>query len=79
VFFVGVDRAMNRKGMTTAVALALVAALGCSRAAQGPMLAGGREVKSWLADLHDGQPECGAGRCSSWVMSAMPIPLRRRA
>lgn len=47
---------MNRNGMRAAVALALVAALGCSRAAQGPMLAGGREVKSWLADLHDAQP-----------------------
>ena len=38
------------------MSLVLFAALGCSPTEQGPMLAGGREVKSWVADLHDPNP-----------------------
>lgn len=29
---------------------------GCNREERGPILAGGREVKSWLADLRDPRP-----------------------
>jgi HEAT repeat protein len=29
---------------------------GCHRDERGPVLSGGREVKSWLADLHDPKP-----------------------
>lgn len=48
---------MNRNGMRTAVVIVLLAASGCSREERGPLLAGGREVKSWLADLHDPKPQ----------------------
>jgi HEAT repeat protein len=34
----------------------LLAASGCNKAERGPILAGGREVKSWVADLHDPKP-----------------------
>lgn len=37
-----------------AVALTLVA--GCSKEDRGPLLIGGRELKSWLTDLHDLKP-----------------------
>ena len=43
----------NTKCMRIAIAVALLTASGCARDDRGPMLAGGREVKSWLADLHD--------------------------
>jgi HEAT repeat protein len=36
-----------------AITVALLTASGCSREERGPMLAGGREVKSWVADLRD--------------------------
>jgi HEAT repeat protein len=39
------------------VALALLMAWGCSGKEQGPMLAGGREVKSWVAAAHDPKPQ----------------------
>jgi HEAT repeat protein len=55
--FVGVDEAMYRNATGTAVAIALFGACGCARTEQGPILAGGREVKSWLADLHDRKPQ----------------------
>lgn len=32
-------------------------ASGCSRSEQGPPLAGGREVRSWIADLRDPKPQ----------------------
>jgi HEAT repeat protein len=35
----------------------LLAASGCNREEKGPILAGGREVKSWVADLHDPKPQ----------------------
>jgi HEAT repeat protein len=35
----------------------IAAASGCSHEPQGPILAGGREVKSWIADLHDPKPQ----------------------
>ena len=35
----------------------LLAASGCNREERGPILAGGREVKSWVADLHDPKPQ----------------------
>lgn len=62
-FLLGVAEAMYRNQMTTAVALALTAValalivfVGCYRDEHAPMLAGGREVKSWLAALHDPDP-----------------------
>jgi len=30
---------------------------GCAREERGPILAGGRELKSWLADLHSPRPQ----------------------
>jgi HEAT repeat protein len=36
---------------------ALVIFSGCKKEEQGPILAGGREVKSWVADLHDPKPQ----------------------
>jgi HEAT repeats len=44
----------NRTGMTIMVALLTVS--GCNKEERGPILAGGREVRSWLADLHDRKP-----------------------
>ena len=37
-------------GLGIAIVLALLA--GCGGPERGPVLAGGREVKSWIADLH---------------------------
>jgi HEAT repeat protein len=48
---------MTRSGNKTVVALAMFSVCGCSREERGPMLAGGREVKSWLAALHDPKPQ----------------------
>jgi len=46
---------------TTAIALALVATItgqsGCGREELGPILSGGRELKSWIADLHNPRPQ----------------------
>jgi HEAT repeat protein len=36
--------------------LAIIAP-GCGSEAKGPMLSGGREVKSWVAALHDPKPQ----------------------
>jgi hypothetical protein len=47
----------NTKCTRMAIVVALLTASGCSREERGPMLAGGREVKSWLADLHDPKPQ----------------------
>jgi HEAT repeat protein len=41
---------------TATVMIVLLAALGCQREESGPVLTGGRELKSWLADLHDPKP-----------------------
>jgi HEAT repeat protein len=35
----------------------LAASPGCGREERGPILAGGREVKSWVADLHSPRPQ----------------------
>jgi HEAT repeat protein len=49
-------RTATSPSSTIAVLLSIVAAAaalpGCGREEQGPILAGGREVKSWVADLH---------------------------
>jgi HEAT repeat protein len=34
-----------------------VSGLGCSREERGPLLAGGRELKSWVVALHDPKPQ----------------------
>jgi HEAT repeat protein len=47
---------MDRTQMIV-VALLLLSAAGCSGEPRGPILAGGREVKSWVADLNDPQPK----------------------
>ncbi len=53
--------AAMRLTTTTAIALALVATMtslsGCGREERGPILSGGREVKSWIADLHNPRPQ----------------------
>ncbi len=53
--------AVMRLTTTTAIALALVATMtslsGCGREERGPILSGGREVKSWIADLHNPRPQ----------------------
>jgi HEAT repeat protein len=54
-------RAAMRSTTTTAIALALAATItslsGCGREERGPILSGGREVKSWIADLHNPRPQ----------------------
>jgi hypothetical protein len=49
---------MNRRlrFALVATALAFAFASGCGGEPRGPMLSGGREVKSWLAALHDPKP-----------------------
>jgi hypothetical protein len=47
----------NTKCTRMAIVVVMLTASGCSREERGPMLAGGREVKSWLADLHDPKPQ----------------------
>jgi HEAT repeat protein len=37
--------------------IALAATVGCGGEERGPILAGGREVKSWIADLRDRKPQ----------------------
>ena len=53
--------AAMRLTTTTAIALALVATItnlsGCGREEGGPILSGGREAKSWIADLHNPRPQ----------------------
>ena len=53
--------AAMRLTTTTAIALALVATItslsGCGREERGPILSGGREVKSWIANLHNPKPQ----------------------
>lgn len=46
----------NKKCAGIAIAVALLTASGCGREERGPVLAGGREVKSWVTDLHDPKP-----------------------
>jgi HEAT repeat protein len=54
-------RAAARLMTTTVVVAAFLAMIsilpGCGGENRGPILAGGREVKSWIADLHDPKPE----------------------
>jgi HEAT repeat protein len=39
------------------IAIGLSAMVGCGGEERGPLLAGGREVKSWVADLHHPKPQ----------------------
>jgi HEAT repeat protein len=48
---------MNRKRTGVFGAITVLVIAGCSANERGPILAGGREVKSWLADLHSPQPQ----------------------
>jgi HEAT repeat protein len=47
----------NRVSTTVAVAIALLTVSGCDQEERGPLLAGGREVSSWVAELHDKKPQ----------------------
>ena len=44
---------MNRFQTAMLVLIAFLTVTGCNREERGPVLAGGREVKSWLTDLHN--------------------------
>jgi hypothetical protein len=48
---------MNRNRTWLTVMITLLAVSGCNQEERGPILAGGREVKSWVADLHDPKPQ----------------------
>ena len=54
-------RAATCPATATAIVLAIVAAItvlpGCGSEERGPILSGGREVKSWIADLHNPKPQ----------------------
>jgi HEAT repeat protein len=39
------------------IMITLLTVSGCNKEERGPILAGGREVKSWVADLHDPKPQ----------------------
>ena len=47
---------MNRYGTGMTLVIAIWTVSGCNREERGPILAGGRELKSWLTDLHDPKP-----------------------
>jgi hypothetical protein len=53
----GLRKIMNRNGIGTTLLIGLVTISGCSRDERGPILAGGREVKSWVAELVDPNPQ----------------------
>lgn len=44
---------MKRNEILTAFTVAALMLSGCNKEERGPILSGGREVKSWLAELHD--------------------------
>jgi HEAT repeat protein len=44
--------ATNRTGIAAALLSAIVILPGCGGEGRGPILSGGREVKSWIVDLH---------------------------
>ena len=48
---------MNRNRTRATLVIALLTVSGCNREERGPILAGGREVKSWIADLRDPKPQ----------------------
>jgi HEAT repeat protein len=47
----------RRAAAVAAVVLASAIVSGCAREERGPLLVGGRELKSWLADLHNPRPQ----------------------
>jgi HEAT repeat protein len=52
------QRTRARASRTVLIVLFGTAALpGCGGQERGPILAGGREVKSWVADLHNPKPQ----------------------
>lgn len=48
---------MRRSWAGITVISVLMTTSGCNREERGPILAGGREVKSWILDLHDSKPQ----------------------
>jgi HEAT repeat protein len=49
-------RALSRRTVLTAL-FGTAALSGCGGEERGPILAGGREVKAWVADLHNPKPQ----------------------
>jgi HEAT repeat protein len=47
---------MRRDRTAATVLVLLMTTAGCGREERGPILTGGREIKSWLADLDDPKP-----------------------
>jgi HEAT repeat protein len=47
----------KRNWTTIAVVIVISSISGCTSDERGPILAGGREVKSWIADLSDPKPQ----------------------
>jgi hypothetical protein len=53
-----ISRGSIHRAGTQSMALAvLLATMGCKGEERGPTLAGGREITSWLGDLHNSKPE----------------------
>jgi hypothetical protein len=48
---------INQQNIVVGMAAALVAFAGCGGEPRGPVLSGGREVKSWITALHDPKPK----------------------
>ena len=73
-----------------AVLGAVVVLPGCRQRERGPILVGGREVKSWVKDLHDPRPQVrrqavlklgnvgdadpSAAEGAGWMHSTIPTP-----
>ena len=49
-------RTESRAGTRVMLALSMSLILGCTQEERGPLLVGGRELKSWLEDLHSPKP-----------------------
>jgi hypothetical protein len=43
--------------VVAALGMSMLSPLGCSHEPSGPVLSGGREIKSWIADLRDRNPK----------------------
>ena len=53
----GSDVFDDRDGGCAALLATITSLPGCAREERGPILSGGREVKSWIADLHNPKPQ----------------------
>jgi HEAT repeat protein len=57
LFIPGANRLTKRNWIRMAAIVVILSISGCTNDERGPILAGGREVKSWLTDLQDPQPQ----------------------